>query len=97
MNEDKFFELAEMAVKILADIEKRLEEVEKRLEGVSKPKMGGGSPAYEPIPYWLQPGFQMPKPCSSVTPACFANKGCICPSKHIHLGAGDPQSGGYGN
>lgn len=22
---------------------------------------------------------------------------CSCPSKHIHLGAGDPQSGGYGN
>lgn len=69
MNEDKFFELAEMAVKVLADIEKRLEEVEKRLEQASKPKMGGGT--------YIQ--------------------NCSCASKHIHLGAGDPQNGGYGN
>lgn len=60
VNAEKFFELAEMALKILADIEERLEELEKRLEQNSKPKLGGGSPAYEPIPYWLQPGFKLP-------------------------------------
>lgn len=42
MTEDKFLELAETAVKILSDIEKRLSEVEKRLEEASKSKMGGG-------------------------------------------------------
>lgn len=64
MNEDKFLELFEKAMNILADIEKRLEELEKRLEQNSKPKIGGGSPAYEPIPYWLQPGFKLPPGCT---------------------------------
>lgn len=80
MNEDKFFELAEMAVKILADIEKRLEEVEKRLEQASKPKMGGGSPAYEPIPYWLQPGFKLP-PSTVICGGPGYASGSICSSQ----------------
>lgn len=82
MNEDKFFELAEKALKILTDIEKRLEEVEKRLEQNSKPKIGGGSPAYEPIPYWLQPGFKLSPGCSLCEAPGYTS-GSICSSQDV--------------